>query len=508
VRYWYNNPDNLHKDQDMARVDYAISSRVNSFFRWINDYQSESVANGIWTGEPFPMQPQHRPKPGSSWSWNIVGTFTPTLVSETILTFNHQSQSLSISGTNPLNRDTLGANWQQIYPATNITNSVQDVSTGAGVNFSLGDPGWHNWGKDWGVTENLTWTKGHHNIKFGIFLNKDDKAQTGNWGLEGNINFSPSTSMAMDTGNGLANLMLGNFNNFTQASAAVYPYFRFLEGDFYVQDNWKVSKRLTIDLGVRVPYMVPTYTVVRGGTLGGEGTWTLYSVDTSKYDVTQRPQINPTTGFLIGNPIQVLSPLGLVCDPCAGTPRGFSPAKAFVEPRVGAAYDVFGDGSTAVRGGFGVFNERLRQNNFSFGAGAAWPNLSSGSVYNGNVSSIDVSSVAGANAPIQPPNHLAIGQHDAYDLQLVWRRAAAIALEVRAGRFLLRQPLDPPDGSASGQRVAGGLPPVQPQRPSLGWRLGQLAPAVHRLGPVDGGRNAGLRQVQRDDDPAEPAVLR
>jgi hypothetical protein len=404
VRYWYNNPDNLHKDQDMARVDYAISSRVNSFFRWINDYQSESVANGIWTGEPFPMQPQHRPKPGSSWSWNIVGTFTPTLVSETILTFNHQSQSLSISGTNPLNRDTLGANWQQIYPATNITNSVQDVSTGAGVNFSLGDPGWHNWGKDWGVTENLTWTKGHHNIKFGIFLNKDDKAQTGNWGLEGNINFSPSTSMAMDTGNGLANLMLGNFNNFTQASAAVYPYFRFLEGDFYVQDNWKVSKRLTIDLGVRVPYMVPTYTVVRGGTLGGEGTWTLYSVDTSKYDVTQRPQINPTTGFLIGNPIQVLSPLGLVCDPCAGTPRGFSPAKAFVEPRVGAAYDVFGDGSTAVRGGFGVFNERLRQNNFSFGAGAAWPNLSSGSVYNGNVSSIDVSSVAGANAPIQPPN--------------------------------------------------------------------------------------------------------
>ena len=70
----------------------------------MNDYQKETIQNGIWTGEPFPIQPQMRPKPGSSWSWNLVNTFTPSLASETILAYNHQSQSLSTVGANPLDR--------------------------------------------------------------------------------------------------------------------------------------------------------------------------------------------------------------------------------------------------------------------------------------------------------------------------------------------------------------------------------------------------------------------
>ncbi len=404
-RYFYNNPDDLLKNQDMLRIDYAISSRMNSFFRWVNDYQKETVQTGIWTGEPFPIQPQFRPKPGSSWSWNLVDTFTPALASETILSYNHQSQQLAVAGsTNPLNRDSLGANWTQLYPNTNITNSVQDVTTNAGVGFSLGDPGWHNTGKDYGVTENLSWVHGQHSVKFGMYYNYDFKTQTGNWGLEGSVNFSPSSSMPQDTGNGLANLMLGNFNTFSQANGAIYPWFHFWELDFYAQDSWKISKRLTLEYGIRSSSMTPTYTVVRGGTAGGEGTWTLYSVDLSKYNTSDRPSINLTNGYIVGNPLTVLQPLGLNCDPCAGTDKGFSPFKTFPEPRVGLAYDVFGDGKMSLRAGMGVFNERLRQNNFAFGAGAQWPNLLPGtSVYNGNVASTSAGTLS-TSAPIQPPS--------------------------------------------------------------------------------------------------------
>ena len=402
-RYYYNNPDNLVKNQDMLRVDYAISNKVNSFFRWVNDYQKETIQNGIWTGEPFPIQPQARPKPGSSWAWNLVSTFTPTLASETILSYNHQSQSLSVVGTNPLSRDTLGANWNQIYPATNITNSVPDVTTNSGFGFSLGDPGWHNWGKDYAATENLSWVHGKHTMKFGMFYNRDDKAQTGNWGLEGSVNFASSSSMPLDTGNGIANMMLGNFNTYSQQSAHVFPYFRFWEIDFYAQDSWKVSQRLTIEYGIRFAHMIPTYTVVRGGTAGGEGTWTLYSVDLSKYSAYQKPTINLSNGFIAGNPLTALSPLGLICDPCSGTDPGFSPAKTFPEPRVGFAYDLTGDGKTALRAGLGMFNERLRQNNFNFGAGAEWPNLYSGSVYNSNVAAFSTAGLGSASSPIQPP---------------------------------------------------------------------------------------------------------
>jgi hypothetical protein len=126
-------------------------------------------------------------------------------------------------------------------------------------------------------------------------------------------------------------------------------------------------------------------------------------VDVSKDNAAKAPTINLTNGFLVGDPRTVLAPLGLVCDPCSGTNPGFSPAKTMPEPRVGFAYDVFGDGKTALRAGMGLFSERLRQNNFNFGAGAQWPNLISGSVYNSNVSSINTSGVGDPSAPIAPP---------------------------------------------------------------------------------------------------------
>ncbi len=391
-RYYFNNPDVLHKDQDLARVDYQVNEKFSTFFRWVNDYQKEQFQTGVWAGEPFPIQPQVRPKPGSSWSWNLVNTFTPTLAAETILSFNHQSQSLSIVGNNPVSISAIGANFPQLYPQTNITNSVPNVNTGAGFGYNLGNPGWHNWGKDYAITENVTKVWGPHTLKFGAYINWDKKAQTATWPENASIDFSSSASMPLDTGNGLANLMLGNFNNYSEANAAIYPYFGFQEQDFFAQDSWKVNRRLTVNYGLRFARIVPTYTIVRGGTPGGEGTFHLYSVDLSKYNPAAAPLINLQTGYLEGNVMQELSNEGLICDPCNGVPRGFSPTKNFFQPRVGFAYDLFGDGKTAVRAGFGMFNERLRQNNFNFGAGTNYPNQFSSTALYGNVSSFSLAS--------------------------------------------------------------------------------------------------------------------
>ncbi len=400
ARYYWHNPDTLKKDQDILRVDYAASSKLNTYFRWVNDDQNEEFGNGVWAWEPFPVQPQFRPKPGSSWSWNIVNTFSPLLATETILSYNHQSQSLSVVGSNPLDRDTLGANWTQLYASANLTNSIPNINGAGPISFGLGSPGWHNDGKDYAFTQNLTWVKKSHVMKFGYYYNRDNKKQTGNWGFNGDINFNNynASSMPLDTGNGLANLMLGNFNSYTMNNAHVYPYFRFESHEFYGQDSWKIASRLTLEYGIRFQHTTPTYTYTRDGSPPLEGTWLLYSVDLTKYNPSAPPVLDLSqNGMVVGDALSQLKANGLVCDPCSGTPRGFSPAKNFLAPRVGFAYDVLGNGKMAIRGGFGTYYERLRQNNFNFGAGAIWPNTYTGVVNFTNVTQVE------ALSPTEPP---------------------------------------------------------------------------------------------------------
>ncbi len=464
ARYYYNNPDVLAKDQDLARIDYQVTSKFNTFFRWVNDYQKEQIQTGIWTGEPFPMQPQVRPKPGSSWSWNLVNTFTPTLASETVLSYNHQSQSLSIVGNNPISITALGATFPQLYPASNLTNSIPNVSAGA-ANWSLGDPGWHNWGKDYALMENMTKVMGPHTIKFGAYLNRDDKAQTATWPQNGTISYNGTNTMTDDTGNGLANLMLGNFSSYTEPNLAIFPYFRFWSAEFYIQDNWKVNKRFTLEYGIRFQHMIPTYTVVRGGTFGGEGTFKLYSVDPTKYNRANAPALD-SNGFIIGNPLTALQNEGLVCDPCAGTPPGFSPSKNYVEPRVGFAYDVFGDGKMAVRAGFGMFNERLRQNNFNFGAGSSFPNVSNVYAINGNVSNIDVEAITSQNPAVQAPNMTVWPRNNTMPSIYSWYAGVQRALP---GNFTL-------DVSYSGNRSVHLMDQRQINAFPAGFTYGSLNP--------------------------------
>jgi hypothetical protein len=382
VRWTFSSPSRLRKDQDLLRIDYNLSNRTTTYFRWVNDYQIEYQSGAIWGwnsyGPQLPFAKQERPKPGSSWSWNIVNTLSPTLASETILSYNHQSQKLAASDTNG-SRTGLGTDFTQLYPLSNPANYLSDVSAWGGRGFpgfylSWGNPGWHNDGKDYAVTENLSWVKKSHTMKFGFFYNRDNKKQTATWPQQGTISFDNSNNNPGSTGSNLANLMLGNMSNYNQSALSVYPYFRFQSWEFYGQDSWKVSNKLTIEFGARFQRTTPTYTYTRDGEFGGEGTFPLYSVDLAKWSVATAPKINFATGNVLGDIYQGYLANGLICDPCSGVDRGFAPTKNFVAPRVGFAYDLFGDGKTAIRAGFGQFIERLRQNNFNFGAGNQFPN--------------------------------------------------------------------------------------------------------------------------------------
>ena len=103
--------------------------------------------------------------------------------------------------------------------------------------------------------------KGRHNLKAGVYLEYNHKTEPGSADYMGNYNFGNDANNPLNTGNGYANMLLGAFSTYTELTAAWTSDVRHWQNDFYVQDNWRVTPRLTLDYGVRVQHSGSDYEV-------------------------------------------------------------------------------------------------------------------------------------------------------------------------------------------------------------------------------------------------------
>ena len=400
VRIPYQDNYNFDKDQKALRVDYAISSRMNAFFRWVADAQSEGQQFGIFSGNSFPVLPQFRAKPGSSYALNVVNTISPTSTNEVILTYNHLTQVVDIQGSVPQSNYDLGAlgfSFQQLYPASNIQNTFPRISAspsytsynGGGFNIAPFPPGWRSEGQTYAITDNFTKILGNHTLKLGAFFNANVNHQQPYWTYAPDLNFNPSRQNVNDSGNGVANLLLGNYSNVSQTNGVFYGGFRFFQPEAYVQDSWKASRNLTIEMGVRWAYLGPTYSY---------GKYLINYFDPSRYDPAQAVGINTASGNQFGsilpnsgNPYN-----GLIQEGSNGSPLGFAKHRYNNwGPRLGFSWDPTGQGKTAIRGGGGIFYERIRQNVNSFDALGNPPLTYTPTLYSGNIDNLSPALTSG-----------------------------------------------------------------------------------------------------------------
>jgi hypothetical protein len=245
---------------------------------------------------------------------------------------------------------------------------------------------------DW--KDDLSKVIGNHELKAGILVMRSRKNQDNVPAINGTFAFT--TSGSNSTGNAIANALLGNFNNYTEASALRQGWYRFWQVEPYFQDDWKLNSRLTINLGLRWAYMQPQYSALNNTS----------AFLPQYFDPTQAPQILTSTGAIVpnsGNPYNGLVLGGssfpqtatsrfptITGDPAVtalfrGLPKGTANTYyATWEPRFGFAYDLTGHQSTVLRGGYGLFYERV-EGNFIFSAVNNPPFIQQATVYYGNV---------------------------------------------------------------------------------------------------------------------------
>ena len=357
----------FQKDQDVVRVDYQMSANTSMFFRAVTDAQRELEPRGIFSTQTFPVIPMFREKPGQSYSFNLYNVISPSITNELIVGITNLDQVVDKDeGLSPgaYDRDELGFRLGELYPVgnhggpVNIANKFPNFNCGTNCAFQPFPLTWRSEAPEIAITDNMTLLRGTHTFKTGVFFNMAFKAQQPSWDM-GTFNFSPSAQMLNNANHGLANLLLGNYQTHTQSDGIYYGDFRYVGVEGYAQDTWRPTSRVTLDYGLRVAYLGPTYTV---------GRFLQNYFVPEAYDPSQAVSIFTGSGVLRGSIIPNSGNFfnGMVEEASEGLPKGAIEHTVNLGPRVGLSWDVTGDGRTAVRTGFGIFYERYRQNNLNF----------------------------------------------------------------------------------------------------------------------------------------------
>ncbi len=362
--------------EEAVRIDRQFSDKWTVMGHLIWDNGLQHLPTPLWGGMTYPNVGTDAKVP--SWSGVVHATYaiSPTLLNE--ITFNTNGNNLTID---PAINDNAGSNvtWNifsgwtapQFFSSVNKINKLADVNVGNGnsgafgMNYNLGRYPWSNTWRSYQFKDDVSWSRGAHSFRFGGGFMWNKKVQFtannvgGAWGF-----FGGATNL------GYLDFLLGYGGTYTQPQYYDAVNIAARTYNLYAIDDWKVTKKLTLNLGVRWEGVPPAYD--QNGRLSNfyPELYNPANAPTFALDGNGNPNGNALVvagaGFtkVPGVPLSdipfYMNGIGIAGK--NGIPKGMvdNTWKTFA-PRVGFAYDMTGKG-TVLRGGFGMFYERTAGN--------------------------------------------------------------------------------------------------------------------------------------------------
>lgn len=397
------NPLNLR--EDIVRIDEHLNDKHSFYYRYIHDnvvifnpYSTFGAAGAV------PVDPDLRNRPGYNNQFGWVYMIRPNLINSFKFNADWHRQTTPLQGTAWM-KSTYG--FQFIPPLGNplqFPDGLPTISFTGNPAFPTSGPAGVNGPApnfleaptaDINPADNVTWQKGSHTIAFGGEFARNRKTQNSRTNYDGTLNFSATagaTNGANSTGDPFADALLGNFNSLGQNSAVTTGSFRFNDVEAYLQDTWKVTRKLSLVLGLRYIYITPTY--AQGNNITNFNPHTFDpALDPTFTGGLATSTINPASPGLCSGPQQNVAGTPVVTIVCNGlqrpgqvpsdqkirvpvtsqnpqllaaidphAARGFYDPENLLAPRVGFAYTPFSDNKTVIRGGFGIFYDHPEGN--------------------------------------------------------------------------------------------------------------------------------------------------
>jgi hypothetical protein len=402
--YFFSYSQKNNFRDDIVRVDHYFNDKVHFFARGMNDIMPVNYPEGLWAGSNYPgLVNTLVDSPGKNVVGNLTWTISPKVVNEVEFVYSQGTYNSTIeSGQFATSSDVNGAltnNWAYTDPY----GRVPAVSITGVTGFSPGSAPWKERNLDRTYFDNLALTLGKHTVRMGFQIQQMVKTENA-------VSGGPSFDFAS-----WGDFLLGNVQTYTQVNRDTIPNLHYVNVEAYLQDDWRITKKLVINLGLRWSRF-PSPTDVND---------TLANFDPEMYSSLLAPTIDKTSGnFNADQSVGgisllpatytngVIFPTGAACSAaqaigplvqCSPWGRHVNPnSNANFGPRIGFAYALDSQNKTSIRGGFGIFYDRVLNGIWEQNAFNDPPLAQTSTVTNGSFDAV----LGGTVSPSYGPNAL------------------------------------------------------------------------------------------------------